>query len=297
VGVGKDQKNQKLGELLKLAATSQPAKLWLGIENSSNKAVQSDLSNKVIATGFKPLDEQLHSRGWLLGASTEFGLSTFGVGELRLLIPALRTLMAQPQSQQNIVFITPPHLPFASAFIKEHIDINKLLIVRPPTIKDTLWATEQALLAECCAAVVSWTGHYDLTVRELRRLQLAAEKTRTWNVLFRHYDCLQQASPSSLRIQLQSSANSQLELHIIKQPLGWGGQRCTLSLSPHYENWQRLPASLLPQHNQEQTPTLPKNIAQSTNIAQPTKMASLSHIGQHTSATLLSPVAALRSVH
>jgi len=177
-------------------------------------------------------------------------------------------------------------LPFAPAFTKHQIDVNKLTIVQTNNIYESLWATEQALLAECCAAVFSWTGDYNLNARQLRRLQLAAEKTNTWNVLFRHSDCLKQSSPSGLRLHLQINAYSKLDIHILKQPQGWGGQRCTLSLDPHYENWQRLPAHLLPAHNQLKPPMhQPKPLHDPTIDHQPA------------SVTILCPITALKTVH
>ena len=103
-------------------------------------------------------------------------------------------------------------------------------------------------MANCCAAVISWFGEHKINHHELRRLQLASEKTSTWNVLFRHNSCLEQSSAAGLRIHLTSTAYSKLQLDIIKQPNGWGGQRCIVSLAPHYENWQCIPSALLPVH-------------------------------------------------
>ena len=181
-------------------------------------------------------------------------------------------------------------------------------MVRTSNIAETLWATEQALLADCCMAVFSWTGKHDLSLRQLRRLQLATQKTQAWNVIFRHSDCLQQASPSGLRMQLQSNAYSQLETHIVKQPYGWAGQRCTLSMSPHYENWQRLPAHLLPHKNLLHNNLLHKNQSNRDSsrskksqslLKQTDRACKLKHRKRTqltASVTLLSSVAALQSV-
>jgi len=218
--------------------------LWLG----SQFGLRSRRQTNALDTGYPKLNQLLHGQGWPLHTSNEFGLSDFGIGELRLLLPGLRQLCKQ-HSQANILWIAPPFLPFAPALIKEQINVGKLSVVQTNSIDETLWATEQALLADCCAAVFSWTGKHNLSMRQLRRLQLATQKTKAWNVIFRHSDCLQQVSPSGLRLQLQSNACSQLEAHITKQPYGWAGQRCTLSMPPHYESWQRLPAHLWTHHN------------------------------------------------
>lgn len=236
----------------RLIDESLAGKIWRG---STGKKTKTANKSKVISTGYQTLDKQLHDGGWPLETTTEFGLSQSGIGELRLLMPALKELQTRQNElaqAANIIWIAPPFLPFAPALIKQHIDIQQLSIVQTNSMQDTLWATEQALLAECCVAVLSWTGRYNLGVRELRRLQLAAEKSNTWNVLFRHSDCLKQSSSCGLRLHLKSNTYSQLEINILKQPQGWGGQHCTLSLQPHYENWQRLPAHLLPHQQQHQ---------------------------------------------
>lgn len=278
--------DHELEQLLEQYSDSLAGKVWRGAQACSSSRSSAYQSNKVLDSGHPLLNQQLHSGGWPLDTTTELGLSQAGIGELRLLIPALRELMQRQHAQQYVLCIAPPFLPFGPALLKEDIDISKLVVVHTSSVQDTLWAAEQALLAECCAAVLSWTGSYNLGIRELRRLQLAAERSNGWNILLRHSDCLQQASASGLRLHLKSNSYSKLDVHILKQPQGWGGQQCTLSLHPHYENWQRLPAGLLPQHNQAQIPA----------IAQPLNSLNNSD-HRHASVTLLSSLSALQSVH
>lgn len=276
--------NYDIDKLLEQCGSSIAGKVWRGTQTfgkQGRKRTSSDKSDKVLSTGYSKLDEQLHSGGWPLTTTTELGLAQPGIGELRLLMPALRKL--QTNQQQNIIWVAPPYLPFAPALLKEQIDVSQLTIVQSNCIQDTLWAAEQALLAKCCAAVLTWTGHYNLSIRELRRLQLAAETSNTWNILLRHSDCLQQSSAAGLRLHIKTNRYSQLNLHILKQPQGWGGQCCTLSIQPHYENWQRLPANLLPHHNRLQDPVAPE---QPNNTRH--------HLA---SVTVLSSLAALKTVH
>ena len=267
------QPDSLLKQLMEQCNSSLPGKIWRGTQTARQQ-------QNILDTGYPELNQQLHIGGWPLASTTELGLSQPGIGELRLLLPALRKLA----QQQHIICIAPPYLPFAPALLKEGIDVSKLIIVQSSHKHDTLWASEQALLAGCCAAVLSWTGRQDLSARELRRLQLAAEKSGTWNVLFRHSDCLQQASASTLRLHLTSNTYSQLEINVLKQPGGWGGQHCSLSLAPHYENWQRLSVDLLPQHNQAPTDREPSGKRHKQHQ-------------QQSSVTLLTPVSAVRSVH
>ncbi len=276
-----DSKTESV-DLTHLAGLSN--KIWRG----TSKQAKSN-TNKVLNTGYKTLNEQLHSKGWPVSATTELGLSQPGIGELRLLLPALRQLQEASlcsTNPHNIIWVAPPFLPYAPELIKEHLDIAKLTVVQTKTMQDTLWATEQALLSESCAAVFTWTGSYNLSTRELRRLQLAAEKAKCWHVLLRHSDCMKQASTSGLRLHLQANLHGTMDVHILKQPNGWGGQRCTLSLYPHYEKWQRLPVHLLPHHNKAHTRILPERIETLNNQ---------NH--EQASVTVLSPLSVLKTVH
>ncbi|MBX2847138.1 MAG: translesion DNA synthesis-associated protein ImuA [Acidiferrobacterales bacterium] len=209
-----------------------------------------DGSFNCISSGHHALDSLLSTKGWPLGLMTEIGLSQAGIGELRLLLPALRALQQTTLSKRHILWLAPPFTPLATSLIKEGLDIDYLTIAEPGNVKETVWAYEQALLSASCAAVIAWTGAYQLSSKEIRRLQLAAQTSQGLSILFRDEACLQQASASPLRLSLQSNANSEMEVHIGKQPKHWGDQRCTLSLHPHYEYWQRLPVELLPHSNQ-----------------------------------------------
>ena len=198
---------------------------------------------------FSELNALLSDKGWPLGITTEIGLSQPGIGEMRLLLPALKTLQQKPCSAGHIVWIAPPFTPLSSSLHKEGLDLSLLTIVDTKKIEDTIWAAEQVLLSNSCAAVFVWTGKHYLNNKILRRLQLAVEKSNCWSLILRHQDCLQQPSVSYLRLSLQTTVLGQLQVDILKQPHSWANQRCILSLSPHYERWQRLPANLLPHQN------------------------------------------------
>lgn len=265
-----DDPQLKLETLLK-----QPnnATIWRGSESKLTQAKPFH----TLDTGYCELNQQLHTGGWPLTTTNEIGLNQNGIGELRLLIPALKTLQTRSQ-KQNILWIAPPYLPYAPGLVKEGIDVSKLTIVDSKNIKDIVWAAEQALLSESCAAVLCWTQAHMLSNAILRRLQLAAKKTNTWSILLRHSSCLEQASVSGLRIKLACTAHSQLAVHIVKQTNGWGGQRCTLSPSPHYENWQRLAVDLWP-NRQLHNSTNEKPTKQKPKPATVTVLMPLSRVG------------------
>jgi len=110
-----------------------------------------------------------------------------------------------------------------------------------------------------------WTGQHALNQKQSRRLQLMAEKSNTWLVQFRHNTCLQQASAARLRLELSANQQGTLSVQVHKQPEAYGGQQCAVSLAPHYEQWQRIPVALLPEHNRLLTP--PKFLNQPSSKA------------------------------
>ena len=216
-------------------------KVWRG-KDYKTKTYKD--KSKQISTGHKALDAQIE--GWPLGATTEITHSQLGIGEIRLLIPALRQLQQRQIGPRRIIWFTPPLKPHAPALVKLGLDLSLLTLVETRSIADTLWACEQALLSGACAATVCWTHSYSLSNRELRRLQLAAQRHNTWSVLFRDQRFIEQPSMSRLRLSIKSNRRSQLVVNIKKQPGKWADQTITLSIPPFYENWQRLPAELLP---------------------------------------------------
>ncbi len=66
----------------------------------------------VLPTGFAELDELLPGGGWPRGALTEILAEREGIGELRLLLPALARVSEQSRWQ---AWVAPPHLPYAPA--------------------------------------------------------------------------------------------------------------------------------------------------------------------------------------
>jgi cell division inhibitor SulA/protein ImuA len=97
-----------------------------------------------------------------------------------------------------IVWISPPHEPYAPALAEHGIELCRLLVVRPGSATEALWAAEQALSSGVCAAVFLWLKGSD--DRWLRRLKLAAEAGAALGVLFRPERHRFESSPASLRL-------------------------------------------------------------------------------------------------
>jgi cell division inhibitor SulA/protein ImuA len=164
-----------------------------------------------IPCGFPGLDAELPGGGWPAGALTEILPAHEGIGELRLLGPALALLS---QRGLRLVWIAPPHLPYAPALAAAGIDIATLVIVRTASPKETLWATEQALASNACGAVLAWP--LGAKYAELRRLQIAAEGGRAPAFLFRFPVAAGESSPAALRIALGTSDGG-LAVRVLKR--------------------------------------------------------------------------------
>jgi len=164
-----------------------------------------------IASGFAALDAELPGGGWPRGALTEILPQHEGIGELRILGPALAELAAQGKF---IAWIAPPYLPYAPALAAADIALERVVIVKTSKDGDSLWAAEQALGSAACGGVLAWPR--DIRFPQLRRLQLAAEDGRCLAVLFRPTQAAREPSPAVLRIALATSAGG-LALSIFKR--------------------------------------------------------------------------------
>ena len=226
---------------MNLEGLLQRADIWRGGEASLYE------TGHTLPSGNPELDERIGG-GWPLGTLTELLLHRPGIGELRLLLPALARLSAHtlsPALSQEergtrggpaariltvnrwLAWVAPPHLPYAPALVAAGVDLTQLLLIRPRHPQDALWAMEQALRSGACGAVLGWPAGPDF--RALRRLQLATEAGGGLGILFRPLTEASQTSPAALRLRLEPSDDG-LTVHILKRPGGWAGRPVLLSL-------------------------------------------------------------------
>ena len=168
-----------------------------------------------MASGFAALDAALPGRGWPQGALTEILLEREGIGEIRLTLPALARVQAQGR---DVVWIAPPHKPYAPALAAAGVDLARLYVVQCREPKDALWAFDQALRAPECGAAFAWLPTHD--ERALRRLQVAAREGRTWGVLWRRPGQRGNASAAPLRLALAPPPAphlGMLAVHVLKR--------------------------------------------------------------------------------
>ena len=162
-------------------------------------------------TGFAELDAALPGRGWPQGALTEIVLEREGIGELRLTLPALVRVQSE---RRDVVWIAPPHKPYAPALAAAGLDLSRLFIVACKTPQDALWAFEQSLRAPECGAAFAWLATSDQRV--LRRLQVAARDGRTWGALWRRPGQRGSAMAAPLRLAL-SPRDGKLAVRVLKR--------------------------------------------------------------------------------
>ncbi|MBM88473.1 MAG: hypothetical protein CMQ41_08870 [Gammaproteobacteria bacterium] len=161
------------------------------------------------STGYPEFDNILPGKGWPQNGLVEIISSNWGMGELQLLIPLMRSIV---QQSQWILGVSPPHLLYAPALIQAGINISQVLIVGLDTsCKDALWVIEKALQTQNCGLVLTWQNW--LPNKVLRRLQLAAEAGNTLGVIFKHAD--NKNSPSRLRLQIRNSSPHNAVFNIV----------------------------------------------------------------------------------
>jgi cell division inhibitor SulA/protein ImuA len=164
-----------------------------------------------VPTGFRALDAELPGGGWPVGSLTELLPAHDGIGELRILGPALARLAL---AGGRLAWIAPPYLPYAPAFAAAGIALEQVVIVRTHSARDALWAAEQALQSAACGAVLVWPG--ETKYAALRRLQLAAESTQALTMLFRPPRAAGEASPAALRLALDTAGGG-IAVRILKR--------------------------------------------------------------------------------
>ena len=172
----------------------------------------------VWSTGCSALDARLPGGGWPTASLIEVLLDDIGLGEVQLFLPALVECQRRVSEGGGgeapwLVWIAPPHEPYAPALAQQGIELERFLVVQPASATEALWAAEQALGSGVCAAVFLWLKGTD--DRWLRRLKLAAEAGGALGVLFRPERHRFESSPASLRL-LMTQGEHEARLDLLK---------------------------------------------------------------------------------
>ncbi|MEY3294197.1 MAG: hypothetical protein RLZZ451_245 [Pseudomonadota bacterium] len=187
-----------------------------------------------IASGHRALDAQLPGGGWPLGTLTELLLPHEGLGELRLLAPALAAVQRRSTASRGLMWFDPPAEPSAWVLAALGLDLRQLVVVRArPALPgrpagrrrparaqlpaaDVLWALEQALKSGEVGAAVAWLPAR-LPADALRRLQLAAQAHEGPVFLLRPASEARQPSAAPLRVLLAGAGPDRLRLQLLKR--------------------------------------------------------------------------------
>lgn len=199
---------------------------------------------KTIDTGYAALSAELPGGGWPVGALVELLVQQPGIGEMRLLNPALVA-----SSKRPVALLQAPHMPNGLAFAYLGVPLDKLMMLRAPKTADALWCAERVLNARSCGALLIWQQH--IRSEALRRLHLAAQATETLLILVRPLAAAQDSSPATLRLGVRPTdggivvdvikrrgptRTDQLSIHLQPSPI---------LLSPHGRVRRHLPAPAL----------------------------------------------------
>jgi protein ImuA len=144
-----------------------------------------------------------------MGTLVDLMVQQPGIGEMRLLAPALTTV-----AERRVVLLQPPHPPQAIALAAMGISPSSALWLRVDRTADALWAAEQVLRSGSCGALLFWQQH--IRADSLRRLHLAAQSGETLFFMMRPMAAAQDASPAPLRLGLRPRAGG-IEIEFVKR--------------------------------------------------------------------------------
>ncbi|MCP3706622.1 translesion DNA synthesis-associated protein ImuA [Paraburkholderia sp. CNPSo 3274] len=152
-------------------------------------------SERTVPSGHATLDAQLPGAGWPSGSLTELLVEQGGVGEMRLVAPALRALTVQ--AGRHVLLVAPPWRPYACALKAWGLALERVIWVRAAE-DEAAWVAEQALKQEGMGAVLLWQTK--ARPDAVRRLQVAAQDSQALAFLVRPLAARNQSSPAPLRM-------------------------------------------------------------------------------------------------
>ncbi|WP_221801778.1 translesion DNA synthesis-associated protein ImuA [Oceanobacter mangrovi] len=187
---------------------------------------QPSLPGSVISSGFSELDQQLPAGGWQAGQLCEIYHQGLGSGEISLVLPALAELSQQPRW---ILWIAPPALPYAPALTLAGVNLKHILVVHPKSYQEAVWCMEEGLRSGHCSAVLGWLAEWHKP--HIRRLQVAANDSRSHCWLWPQTGFDASGSPAALRLGVQRLSASQLQVQCFKRRGSWPGNPFNIDLT------------------------------------------------------------------
>lgn len=148
-------------------------------------------------TGFPELDAYLSGGGWPCRQLIEIFTTQQTIDELSLLRSAL---VAFSHQRRWLALISPPATPCRSALSTWGINLAAVLVVHVKRGMDTLRTAEQGIASGMYSAILVWSPQ--VTLQQLRRLELAAKKNDASVFLLRPIDAVAEPSPAKLRLSI-----------------------------------------------------------------------------------------------
>lgn len=180
----------------------------------------------VTPSGFAALDAELPGGGWPHSTLTELLLPHPGLGELRLVAPALARVV---RTERCVMLFDPPAALSGWALAQLGVATEQLMVIygrsgprgaqglrRLLPEADLMWALEQALRSGHVGAVLAWLPQR-LRADALRRLQIAAQSHEGPVFLLREIDARLKPSAAPLRLALGCAGIDVLALRLLKR--------------------------------------------------------------------------------
>lgn len=154
-------------------------------------------STSILSTGCDALDALLPSQGVRPGSLVEWlGDGDASGADTMSLIVGCRVC---PEGRP-LVLIDTHHNLFPLSLSLLGFDLSRLILIRPVSEREALWACEEAL--RCEAVGVVWANIERVTTTSFRRLQLAAEDSSGIGFLVRSANAVRQPSWAEVRLKV-----------------------------------------------------------------------------------------------
>lgn len=190
----------------------------------------SDLNS----TGYDELDAVLE------GGFPSHGVldihSPVGIGELRLLLPALRA--RQHRETRMLVLIAPPVMINGEMLAEYGFNLEHVLILTPQSSQEALWSAEECLKSSCCNAVLLWQKNIE--IHQVKRLNLAAEQGAALHIMMRPQGPSELSLPVSLGMSLTPHSQG-IQVNVTKRKGGWSGQQVMVNMRQQWPALTRQP--------------------------------------------------------
>ncbi|PCH62954.1 MAG: hypothetical protein COC19_02000 [SAR86 cluster bacterium] len=128
------------------------------------------------------VDNSLSSCAWPDGSMVQICSTNWGIGELELVLPTMRSAIAKGKW---ILWLSPPDLLDPSQLTSSGINMQYVFPMQLDTsCEDALSTLEHALQSDSCGLVLIWQNWLPTNV--VKRLQRAAKAGNTLGVLFQN---------------------------------------------------------------------------------------------------------------